>query len=81
MGPESGGGGGVPQSINLRGRPPEIRTILVTFFLPRIQILHFQHFHNKVGEIRGGSNFLGGWVSVLMNRSPNQNWFLSAALY
>ena len=63
MGAKSGGGGGGggarPRSQDISGgRPPEIM-IFVTFLLTGITILHFQHFQNKVAEIREETN-IGG---------------------
>ena len=34
------------------------------------QILHSQHFQNKVAEIRGETKFWGGWGWVPVNPTP-----------
>ena len=40
----------------------------------------FQHFQNKVAEIRGETNFGGRWVWVPMNPSPPKQNFVATPL-
>ena len=73
-----GGGGGVAgfrtfALLKTAGDDPQklgCFTISVIFFLKRLQFLLFQHFQNKVAEIRGEIKFWGKWVWVPMNPSP-----------
>ena len=57
---KQGDGGRDPHSLEIGGgRPPRNYDISVTFLLTGIKIRIFQHFQNKVAEIREETKFWG----------------------